>query len=155
MCDKFDNKSKSTKVKLNIKFTQCWSDGNENPYIWMTKMYNLRWKLESIHSYTMSDEDFMVQILASLQRNYAILQHIFYLQLTQKHDTLNIYILREQLYNHYKIMVKTSSNRKSYNILLIDSRKKITDLEKPQFSKSRKQCIKYYREVWMVTQYET
>ena len=110
-------------------------------------MYNLRWKLESIHSYTMSDEDFMVQILASLQRNYAILQHIFYLQLTQKHDTLNIYILREQLYNHYKIMVKTSSNRKSYNILLIDSRKKITDLEKPQFSKSRKQCIKYYREV--------
>ena len=86
-----------------------------DPDVWMTKLENIRWDLESSHGVVSTETEFLNQIVTLLPEEYNTLYHSFSNQLDSKSEPLTIYKARKQLGKLFKDWKLDRTEYNEYN----------------------------------------
>ena len=106
--EKYEGCKDSNKLDLQRELLTSKLEIEMDPDVWMTKLENIMWDIESSHRVVSTETEFLNQIVTLLPEEYNTLYHSFSNQLDSKSEPLTIYKARKQLNNYYNREIKTT-----------------------------------------------
>jgi len=101
--NRFYSKTTTSKISLKREFQNMKMDKNENPETYVTKMEGLRIRM-SYADIKISDEDFHLQIIGNLPKEYDIEVHEFETMMDDGNKSLDVEFIKKKLKTKYDKM---------------------------------------------------